>query len=460
MKRWVTVGWGNRKHRWRITIGPALTAWLLWVMIGVIVGVVLWATVAAARDSQYRVTGNIAVNQVEHYPVRQALPSDRYRPVGNWVGRLILPSPAEAPADDWVWMEVYHGPEAFRDLQGQRLRLEWRSAPAVQQYVAAVTRDVTFIDAVAASQEEGNLHPDRLNGRAQVGPLQSLAGARPIDDVVVSLDAATVLRQSGKTRLQIDVEPTVESGRSVGLVQILAPVDRKGFIPSDCPGKRPCPSELFQVQHYSATSGRFDGAKETIRIPQQPRDLLGVFASTPRNLPQSPAGKAGWYIYGAADKTGLFTVQALKPRALFQLQPQQTIADRAQGLNYINYDHWHNIERRKGRIETVLIDSTKQAETSPIALQVGQRALVMHLFGGRGGRGGESPVLGTVTGHFSYGLPPLSKSRSQRNYNGICAINRFMPPTPTVLFRVPIPGRPTWGICAGAGWERVRYPIF
>jgi predicted Abi (CAAX) family protease len=391
------LGQALKDHRCRCLIAFGLTV-ILWLG---------WMTLASAADSQYEITGRAEVNQIDHYPVKQTLPGDRYRPVGNWVGRLILPGSADNAAvdraEDWVWLEIYHAPSEFRELQGQRVRLEWRDDPGVRQYVAAVTRDVRFGDGVAASQREGNLHADRLNGRAQVGPLQSLAGARSVDDVVVSLDGATV-RRSGDIRLQIDQEPMVESGRSVGLVKILAPVDRRGFIPSDCPGKRPCPSELFQVQHYSATSGQFDGATEIVRIPQQPRDQLGVFASTPRDLAQSAAGTAGWYIYGAADQGGLFTVQALKPRALFQLQPQQRITDRAEGVDYINYDHWQQLERRKGRIETVLIDPNHQDNAAPIGLKAGQQALVIHLFGGRGGKGGEVPTLGTVTGHFSYGL--------------------------------------------------------
>lgn len=393
----------------------------LMILILTISLLLLWATLTTAAESQYAITSRVAVNQIEHYPLQQTLPIDRYRPVGNWVGRLILPSTSSP--EDWVWMEIYHAPETFRHLQGQKIRLEWRPESAVQQYVSAVTRDVQFIDLVAASQNNGNLHPDRLNGRSQVGPLQSLAGGRSVDDVVVTLDRATIVQGTGSTRLQIETDPVVESGRSYGLVKILEPlsqqdlkqkIQRQGqqavgrqvqqnFIPSDCPGGNPCSSELFSVQHYQASTGKFDGAIETIRIPQQPRDRIGVFASTPRDLEKSPGNELGWYIYGAQDRTGLFTVQALKPRALFQLKPQKIIADRAIALDYINTQHWQNLEQRKGTLETVLIDANKPAEQNPIPWKVGQQALVMHLFGGRGGKSGESPMFGTLTGHFSYG---------------------------------------------------------
>ena len=394
MKRWTRSLWGDRSRKFFITLSLTITALLLWM------------TVTFAADSQYAITGRVDVNQIDHYPLQQNLPADRYRPIGDWVGRLILPSSAEVSTADWVWIELYHVPETARELQGQRIRLEWN--PSAQQYVTAVTRKVKFSDAVAASQENGNVHPDRLNGRDNVGPLQSLAGARSLDDVLVTLDTVTIVRESGMTRLQIESDPVLQSGRAYGLVKILAPTTQQTFIPSACPGPLSCPSELFQVQHYKTETGRFDGAIETVRIPQQPSDRIGVFASTPQGLDQSPAGQQGWYIYGAQDKKGLFTVQALKPRALFQLQPQKTITDRSHGLDYINTQHWQNTEQKKGTLETVLIDAKDLAKissnTSPNGWQSGQQAIVMHLFGGRGGKSGEAPMVGTVTGHFSYGL--------------------------------------------------------
>ena len=394
MKRWTRSLWGDRSRKFFITLSLTITALLLWM------------TVTFAADSQYAITGRVDVNQIDHYPLQQNLPADRYRPIGDWVGRLILPSSAEVSTADWVWIELYHVPETARELQGQRIRLEWN--PSAQQYVTAVTRKVKFSDAVAASQENGNVHPDRLNGRENVGPLQSLAGARSLDDVLVTLDTVTIVRESGMTRLQIESDPVLQSGRAYGLVKILAPTTQQTFIPSACPGPLSCPSELFQVQHYKTETGRFDGAIETVRIPQQPSDRIGVFASTPQGLDQSPAGQQGWYIYGAQDKKGLFTVQALKPRALFQLQPQKTITDRSHGLDYINTQHWQNTEQKKGTLETVLIDAKDLAKissnTSPNGWQAGQQAIVMHLFGGRGGKSGEAPMVGTVTGHFSYGL--------------------------------------------------------
>lgn len=384
---------------------------LVWFGIAVIAAFFLHVPLSAAWESQYAVTGRAPFNQPDFYPIAQSLPADLYRPTGNWVGRLILPTVQQQQGEtaDWVWMQVYHAPAEAKALIGQQVRVEWSQQPDVQRYVKAVTRDVKFSPKVEESRRStGNLHPDRLNGRSQVGPLQSIAGARPKDDVIVTLKRAIVTLQArGTATLQIETEPVLETGRFYTLVKLLQPVTtaKNPFIPKVCPGRQPCASELFRVQHYNPATGQFDGVQETVRIPQQPRDGFGVFASTPRDLQKSPAGEAGWYLYGAQDKTGLFTVQAIKPRSLFQLQPQRVLLNEAAGLDYLNYENWKETEQLKGRLQTVLVDATaSQPEVAIANWQLGDRALVMHLFGGRGGKHGEAPVLGTVTGHFSYGL--------------------------------------------------------
>ncbi|MGI0487431.1 type II CAAX prenyl endopeptidase Rce1 family protein [Pantanalinema rosaneae CENA516] len=403
----------------RSQVQPGFICWGKWgwtrflgLLIVVLVAIVgLQISPGLAWESHYAVTSRAPFNQLSYYPVKQTLPPDLYRPVGNWVGRLILPLVKEQQGQDWVWLEVYHAPPEATDLIGKRVKLTWSQNPEVQRYVAAVTRDVQFTpDVEALQQTTGNLYPQRLNGRTQVGPLQAIAGARPQDDVTVTLEQATLTQQAETAELQIATEPLLETGRYYTLVKLLGTVQKAKpqFIPKDCPGGRPCPSELFRVQHYNPATGKFDGKQETVRIPQQPIDGFGVYASTPRELEASPAGTAGWYLYGAQDKTGLFTVQAIKPRSLFQLQPNRVILGAGKGLDYINYDNWSQTEHQQGTAHTVLIDKTAPTPEAAIAnWKEGDRALVMHLFGGRGGERGEPVAMGTVTGHFSYGLATI-----------------------------------------------------
>ena len=133
-----------------------------------------------------------------------------------------------------------------------------------------------------------------------MGPLQSLAGARPRDDVTVRLLTPQVelVKEQGRPVLQTSFEPFQISGREYGLVNILEPnTTVTAPLPSDCPGEPPCPTEYFRVQHFSVTAKDFSGPIETLRIPQQPRLNGDRFFSTIRDLANAPAGEAGWYVY-------------------------------------------------------------------------------------------------------------------------------------------------------------------
>ncbi|MEB3358215.1 MAG: CPBP family glutamic-type intramembrane protease [Synechococcales bacterium] len=396
--------------------------------------------VHSARVSSYDLAQQADFNRPDYYPIQQSAPNENYRPVGQWLGRLILPEPdaADSPENpDWVWFEVYHAPADQAALIGQQVRLEWRDqSPFAQAYVDVVTTDVALTEEAKQYAALGNVIPTRLDGRAQVGPLRSLAGARPHDDVTVKLDAVTLATDAaGAPVLQIDWEPVQVTGRFYGLVKILGvdgnwPADNP---PAVCPGTASCP-EYFRVRHYNVASGEFDGAEETVRIPQQPADNSQRFLSTPDQIENSPAGDRGWYIYGAADGEGIFTVQAIKPRSLVQLQPDQVIIGKGAGLGYLRRENWGEMGDRKGTVQSVWVSPTPDS-VKPQEWQEGDQALVMHLFGGIGGESGEAIAGWTVTGHFAFGLAtvvrePLADERQfdivyqqiyAHNPNGIVA---------------------------------------
>jgi len=358
------------------------------------------------EGSNYDLAQAAPFNRIDTYPVTPLPTAPSYRPNGTWIGRLALPSEAEYATipGDWAWLEVWHAPQP--ELVGQRLRLTWTPDPAVQAYVTTVTRDVTFNEQAERFLANGNIVPVRLNGRRAVGPLQSLAGARPQDDVTVRLAEADVITEDGQPVIQTSLEPVQITGREYTLAQVLEPdttVDAPP--PAACPGSAPCPSEFFRIQHFNPASGSFDGPTETVRIPQQPRLKGERFFSTSRDLETSDAGQEGWYLYGSRDADGMFTVQALRPRALFRLQPQQTVLGTIAGLNYIDRQNWQDTPLRKGTAQSVLVSPNS---TSPAAAldqwQEGDYALVIHLFGGIGGENKEFTPAGTVTGHFAYGL--------------------------------------------------------
>jgi predicted Abi (CAAX) family protease len=363
------------------------------------------------KISDYGLTSQLAVNQPSYFPIQQTLDQKLYRPIDNWVGRLILPRPEEFQQnaslnDDWAWLEIYQAPSDQQNLVGKKVRLGWKYSTVLERYLKLVTTDIKFTAAAQKSEQQGNVVPVRLNGRSQVGPLQALAGARPNDDVLVSFKNAQV-RQADETIVQVEQMPFMVTGRSVGLVKILgeAPAQAPTDIPRYCPGSSPCPSELLRVKHYNPNTRDFDGVEEVIRIPQQPLVSGDRFISTPRQLADSTEGKAGWYIYGAQGKDGLFTVQALQPRSLFQLKSTEIVSGLALGSNYIARGNWENTPDRKGTAQAVLVDPHHNSpDVALTSWKEGDRGLGIHLFGGIGGKRGESIQGGTVTGHFSYFL--------------------------------------------------------
>jgi predicted Abi (CAAX) family protease len=367
----------------------------------------------AAKVSNYELAQAQLFNQVAYYPVQPLPSSPNYRPNGQWIGRLMLPSEQEYAADpgDWAWFEVWHGAADAPDLLGKTVKLTWHPSLDSDTYLQTVTRDITFNQQAENFWENGNIVPVRLNGRKQVGPLQSLAGARPQDDVTVRLVETELVTEAGQPVLQTRLEPIQMTGREYGLVKILEPdmtVDAP--LPKACPGGSPCPTEYFRVQHFDAAAKDFTGPTETIRIPQQPLLNGERFFSNLRDIENSPAGRAGWYIYGTRDLAGVFTVQSLKPRSLFQLKPDQVVIGESDGLRYIDKLNWRNTPQRKGTLQSVLASPNGSSPEGAIAQwEEGDYALVIHLFGGIGGENKEFTPAGTVTGHFAYGLARVVK---------------------------------------------------
>ncbi|MDJ0731602.1 MAG: CPBP family glutamic-type intramembrane protease [Crocosphaera sp.] len=411
-----------------------------WLLIGLLLffclGIFSQCSLQAQNNSNYAISIQAPFNQPEFYPLNQSIDSELYQPVGEWTGRLILPTQQELVAKkaqwgekDWVKIELHNTPSTYHKLRGKIVPLTWQGTPQVQ-YVEKVTTDIQFNETAIKAQQQGDVVPSRLNGRKQVGPLQSLAGARQYDDLTVKLTGnihinpvvndEVFTEKEKQPLIQIEREPIQITGRYYGLVKIEGKVERANKTPplttkfkkppENCPGKKPCPGEYYQVRHYNRVSKRFDGPIEIVRIPQQPPGSNGRFVSTPRYLETVETGKEGWYIYGAKDKEGIFTVQSLKPRALMQLKPEKVELNLQSGQRYISRKNWQNTPQKKGSFQSVLIAPDAQSMEQAInKWKEGDYGLVIHTFGGIGGDNGEKISGGTVTGHFSYGFAQVIK---------------------------------------------------
>jgi|688.fasta_scaffold123821_2 predicted Abi (CAAX) family protease len=320
------------------------------------------------------------------YPLSLRPRGDLYRPSAEWIGRLILPSPAdlsaaEAPDDDWVWIELEQAPADRQAWIGRRMRLRWADQPELRRLVRVVSTDIRFAEAARRAEAQFNVVPTRLNGRRRVGPLQSLAGARPADDVSVQLEAVS----PGDDELRIGRPPLQISGRWQGLVTVLGEADGV---------------DLQRVRHYNRATGRFDGASETIRIPALPPDRFGRRMFEPAGLAATALNQRGWLIQGAPAADGVFTVQALIPHALLEPEPERQLRGTDPALADLRSGTWSAAALQRGSLNSTAL--VPDGATAP-GWAPGDRALLMHLFGGIGGEDGE-PVGGfTVTGHFAFG---------------------------------------------------------
>ncbi|MBE9123100.1 abortive infection protein [Tychonema sp. LEGE 07199] len=316
-----------------------------------------------------------------------------YKPIALWQGRLILPSHEQRPPKDTVFLEVINAPKKYQNFLGKTVFLKWIANRQVQFFVHAVSQDINFTKQTKKSQKSGNIHPDRLNGWRNVGPLETLAGSRLEDSVTVMLRRPVIAidHSSGQQELIIDREPVQIIGRLCALVSILQrqkPDDNK-----------------FIVRHFNKTSQQFDGAAEIIRIPQVQPDKNGVARSTNYLIEQSPLNPDGWYIYGERDEDSIFIVQAIEPRKIAQLIPDETYFGLNKSLAYLKDENWSNTAAQKGQAKRVLLMPNEAAENTLVSpWEEGDIGIVIHSFGGIGGKKGESVPLGIVTGHFAFGI--------------------------------------------------------
>ncbi|NJR26254.1 MAG: abortive infection protein [Richelia sp. CSU_2_1] len=324
-----------------------------------------------------------------------------YKPIALWHGRLILPSDELRQPYGSVFLEVINTPKKYQNLIGKIADLKWSTNREVQFFVHAVTQDINFTKQTRSSQKSGNIHPDRLNGLRNVGPLETLAGTRLEDSVTVMLRRPVIVinySSIDRQELIIDREPVQITGRLCALVSILQ--------------RQKPDSDKFIVRHFNKTSQQFDGPAEIIRIPQVQPDRNGVARSTNNSIEQSPLNPDGWYIYGEQDEDNIFIVRAIEPRKITRLIPDETHFGLNKSLNYLRSHNWQNTIAQKGQAKIVLLSPNQSIEnnrTSP--WQEGDIGIVIHCFGGIGGKKGEKKVFGIVTGNFTFGVAKVVRDR-------------------------------------------------
>ncbi len=379
--------------------------------------------IISRKASNYSRYQQAAFLHSDYYPLDQTVDPTLYQPIREWMGRLILPQPEERAQVRGVLFEVHHAPAEHQQWVGKVVNLRWANRPILKKLVMAVTKDVHFsADAEYSSKYGGSVNPDRLNHWRQVGPLESLAGCHPVDDMIVMLNhpvevegkreqgtgsrgqgTGNRMESSLPNSLYIRSLPVEITGRYYAVVQFLAPVA----------------GEQYRVGHFNRDSQQFDGVQEVVSVPQVLiAEEYGSYPSTIRDIERSPLNEMGWYIYGAKNAAGVFVVQSLAPRSLFRLQPEAVVFGSKAGYRYIRKRSWAKVEAQKGKISSVLCAPKSNGSSDAIqaaiddwqeggseAFPEGTRALLIHNYGGIGGIQKEPAAATPIFfGHFSYGI--------------------------------------------------------
>ena len=374
------------------------------IVTGVIQGISPLVQATTQRKiSNYQLYQQGFFNQPSYYPLNQSIDPELYCEIAPWMGRLILPELAQRPQIKGVFFEVYHAPKDYQFLVGQVIILRWSNDPQVQKIVRSVTKDLHFSDEALSSQSQGNIHPERLNHWQQIDPLESLAGSRPNDDQIVMLREPITIEIANNpeeiSRLLIANEPVQITGRFYGLVKILRPVQDE--------------EDRFLAVHFNPNSRLFNGVEEIICIPQVIANVEGIFSSTSKDIEKSPVNGEGWYIYGAKNVAGVFVVQAIAPRSLLRLQPDEVVFGVSEAQNYVKKHCWQDILAQKGKTKSILLSPQKESIKEAIAQwEEGDRALLLHVYGGIGGKKAESAARSPIFfGHFAYGTAKIVRDR-------------------------------------------------
>ncbi|MBW4655845.1 MAG: CAAX protease [Kaiparowitsia implicata GSE-PSE-MK54-09C] len=371
-------------------------------------------------SSNYDIIAANPLVQHQSYPLNRTPNPTLYVPIADWMGRLILPEKAERFGG--VFYEVHHAPMEHRELVGQVVRLSWSNHPLTQTLVQAVTHDVHFsADAEYAYRNQGVINPVRLNHWLRVDPLESLAGSLPTDALIVVVEKPQVVMAQDGVTLLISAQPMEVTGRYRALVQFIEPLAGNGW----------------RVRHFNRKSRRFDGPEEVLSLP--PVDILTAYGSAPsttQDLEKSPYNESGWHVYGAQNSQGQFVVQALGPRALFRLAPDRVVFGGANSAyRYIRRESWADGVAQKGKTSSVLCPAWDNGRPEAISdaieeWQVGDRALILHTYGGIGGNQKEPAAFSPIFfGHFAYGRaevvhdPLADETRFEIRYYQVYAHN-------------------------------------
>jgi predicted Abi (CAAX) family protease len=182
-----------------------------------------------------------------------------------------------------VWIAVENAPAPHQDLIGHKVGLGWQNTASNPDRLARTVIDIHFDQRARDSQAKGNVHPVRLDGWRRVGPLESLAGARSVDDVRVDLRKPVVVGTGSQASLLIADEPRLVEGRRTALVAVVREVSHDAS------------SARLRVRLYDPQDAAFMGPEVDMVFPRAaPIDAQHAPMTSVDDLASSPLNADGW----------------------------------------------------------------------------------------------------------------------------------------------------------------------
>jgi len=331
-------------------------------------------------------------------------------PSAPWVLRLILPTP-EGRTDSGVRCEILASPDA--SLIGQIGHLSLKQAEGESRWTDHLYNiplspdgiDVQMDKRAEHGREQGLIQPERLDGLQNVSLLQSLAGARPKDDMIVRLDEVPEIQKTNEGfKIIISREPIQVAGPARIFVQFQGPVGKIGWSNSIY--------TAGYVRHYDPQARGFRGAIELIRFNLIDSDLdegnesVGPLyrpIATLRGIGSHPWNEGGFFLYGRRDSDGIFFAEALVPADLYRLPSAQEDLPLLESQLPFRDAIWEDIEDLRATGEMLEIPFAMPAWN----LHQGSEFLLLHTFGGNS----ASPrTFGFIAGHSSWGTARVERN--------------------------------------------------
>ncbi|MFQ3663837.1 MAG: hypothetical protein SNJ69_15795 [Chloroflexaceae bacterium] len=338
-------------------------------------------------------------NRSEDYPIAQSLDPVCFRPLGTWMGRLILPAIHDRALVRGTWLEVRHAPEAHRALVGTRVRLRWMSTIDLNARLWGASRTVVLDEGAWEAVEKGIVVGERLHGLTSVNPLESLAGAHPYDDVLVRLEGAVEVdltpRDGGAPIVAVSRMPVEISAPFYALARFLGP--------GDAP-------DTYRVAHYQAAAGEFSSPEDLVYIPEVIPDMNDTRNFTVAGIERSPCNEQGWYLYGAQDQQGRFVVRAVAARQVLRLDPRSVVVGTGEVMDFLRPRQWRRAAVKGQATQTLLVPDGMHPDAARAEWHEGDQALLIHIFGGIGGKKTE-PAARTPLywGHVAFGIATVMR---------------------------------------------------